>query len=293
MKLWQWFKYKIKVENNLYYPLMDNTLHTTSQQAQQKHNTLQVMAAKSKNNKVNLQTIFDTDLFIIGVNNHASRFISNKVEHFISPLQSANYGFIKGVGGELLEVRGKGKLVWQIEDDYGRIHKVAIPDALYVPKSPIRLLSPQHWSQPVNNNYPEPDGTWCENYHDCLILYWDQRQYQKTIIWDRRTLQDFDQSNVFCNIQQTRTSRNKGACHFFITACDTRGRRNYGTLQCTNRLPTITNSSEQSVPQSINKQAREENISNFMSKIPTQMIPNMIVDNEGCLVAEDTQTDFL
>jgi hypothetical protein len=81
-----------------------------------------VFTAKTKIDTDVHQINFDTDSFVIGVDSHASRCLSNKIEHFISPLRSTKYGFIKGVGGERLEVKGEGKLVWHIEDDQARVH---------------------------------------------------------------------------------------------------------------------------------------------------------------------------
>jgi hypothetical protein len=133
------------------------------------------------------QLHFDSDSFIIGIDNHASRSISNNIDHFSTALRLPKNGFIQGVGGELLQVKGEGTLVWHIEDDSGRTHKITIKESLHVPKAPICLLSPQHWSQSADDKNPNPHGTWCADYHDCLVLKWDQEQYQRTIPWDRRT----------------------------------------------------------------------------------------------------------
>lgn len=36
--------------------------------------------------------------------------------------------------------------VWQIKDDTKDMHIIHIPNGLYIPQAPIRLLSPQHWA---------------------------------------------------------------------------------------------------------------------------------------------------
>ena len=45
-----------------------------------------------------------------------------------------------------LEVVGKGTIKWKIEDDKGEIRTISLVNSLYVPKSPARVLSPQHWA---------------------------------------------------------------------------------------------------------------------------------------------------
>jgi hypothetical protein len=75
---------------------------------------------KSKNLRKGVHQLhFDSDSFIIGVDNHASRSISNNIDHFITALRSPETAFIQGVGGELLTVKGEGTLVWHIKDDKG------------------------------------------------------------------------------------------------------------------------------------------------------------------------------
>jgi hypothetical protein len=118
------------------------------------------------------QIYFDSDSFIIGIDKNASRSISNNIDHFTTALRSPRNAFIQGVGGELLTVKGEGTLVWHIEDDEGRVHRLTIKDSLFVPKAPICLLSPpQHWSQSADDTHPKPHGTWCADYHDCLVLH--------------------------------------------------------------------------------------------------------------------------
>jgi hypothetical protein len=90
------------------------------------------------------------------------------------------------IGNELLKVKGEGTLEWPIEDDLGRIHKIQIKNALYVPRSPICLLSPQHWGQQANDEFPNKRGTWVGDYPDCCILYWNQSKFQQTVKYDPR-----------------------------------------------------------------------------------------------------------
>jgi hypothetical protein len=41
------------------------------------------------------------------------------------------------------------------------------------------------------------------------------------------------------------------------------------------------------------QQAREENLSDFLTEATLQSTPNVIEDNEGCLAGESSQADLL
>jgi hypothetical protein len=112
------------------------------------------------------------------------QLISNNIDHFSTALRPPKNVFIQGVGGELLTVKGEGTLFWHIKDNQGKVHKITIKDSLYVPKATFCLLSPQQWSQSADDRHPNPHGARCANYHDCLILHWDQEQYHRSIPWD-------------------------------------------------------------------------------------------------------------
>ena len=103
----------------------------------------------------------DSDSFTIGIDNHASRCISNNINHFLNPLSTnARLSRIRGIGNHMLEVKGEGTVQWPVEDDNGYKHNLRIDNVLYVPEAPICLLSPQHWSQQAQDNSPKRHGTW-------------------------------------------------------------------------------------------------------------------------------------
>ena len=108
---------------------------------------------------------FDSDSFKIGVDNHASRTISNNINHFITALTPTANTILRGAGGTLT-VRGTGTIRWQVLDDNGQTHSFLIKEALYVPDMPHCLLSPQHWAQQSNDDFPRKHGTWCATYAD-------------------------------------------------------------------------------------------------------------------------------
>ncbi len=92
---------------------------------------------------------FDTDSFKIGIDNHASRCMSNNRAHF----------------------EHFRPFVFKLEDDDGKIHTIRIPNSLYIPRLPLSLLSPQHWAQEANDNTPLQNGTRMENFaNGCKLI---------------------------------------------------------------------------------------------------------------------------
>ena len=95
---------------------------------------------------------------MIGVDNHASKMISNDISHFIGPIRPTNVG-VKGFGGNMVKATSKGNVKWKIEDDDGRVHIFTIHNALYVPQSSFCILCPQQWTKQANNHYPLHNST--------------------------------------------------------------------------------------------------------------------------------------
>ena len=126
---------------------------------------------------------FDSGSFVIGVDNHASRCITNNMSHFITPPSPTTNAILKGAGGKL-QVKGQGTIRCQILDNSGRKHSNMIHNALYVPGLDICVLSPQHWSQQADDNAPLPDGTWCGTYNKSCVLHWDQQRFRQTVSFD-------------------------------------------------------------------------------------------------------------
>ena len=100
---------------------------------------------------------------MIGIDNHASRCISNDVNHFITTLTPFPPSYLRGITSNL-QVKGEGTLVWSIYDDQGRSHKILNKNCLYVPCLSSCLTSPKHWADQADDYYPNPDGTWCATY---------------------------------------------------------------------------------------------------------------------------------
>ena len=123
---------------------------------------------------------FDSDSFSIGINNHASRCLSNAL-HLFENLQLTNdAGEVNGIG-EGLAIKGKGTFVFSLEDDNGKIHTIKIPNSLYLPGLKQCLLSPQHWAQEAGEGQ-----TWMVNFERECVLNWHGGG-KKTVLFDPTT----------------------------------------------------------------------------------------------------------
>jgi hypothetical protein len=116
---------------------------------------------------------YDTDSKLIRIDNRASYSISFDKNDFFTPLKPVRQK-VKGLGG-VLDGLQTGTIEWTIEDDEGMPYVIKLPGSLYVPTSPSRLLSPQHWAQTASGDEP-----WCETYHNEVRLLWNGGQRKKT-----------------------------------------------------------------------------------------------------------------
>ena len=87
---------------------------------------------------------YDSDSFILHVDNCASTSLTNDSSDFIDT-PTKHKGQLTGVSGSI-PIKSSGTVKWSIADDTGRIHSLIIPNTLYVPGIPDRILSPQHWA---------------------------------------------------------------------------------------------------------------------------------------------------
>jgi hypothetical protein len=167
-----------------------------------------IMAMSAARIKPRMIARFDSDSRPIRIDNCASFCISNEKKDFVSPLRPLNRK-LKGIGGTLNNIQS-GTIQWAIEDDMGRTHQIRIPNSLYVPESPSRLLSPQHWAQESNDVLPNPRGTWCATYRDSVVLHWNQRQFTRTLALDRNS----------SNVATLYTASSYNMYSMFCTECD-------------------------------------------------------------------------
>ena len=109
-----------------------------------------VTSENDKENKSRIQnTTFDPDLFPIGIDTFDSCCMSNDINHFETfQLSTPNRrGKVKVANGGNMVVKGKGTIMWKLEDDEGVVHNINIKNVLHAPTLEHCLLSPEHVAQ--------------------------------------------------------------------------------------------------------------------------------------------------
>jgi hypothetical protein len=139
--------------------------------------THSVLASAVKDITATIQ--FDSDSFPIGVDCHASRCMANAPNLF-EDLKLTKIGEVEGIKQGLV-IRGIRTFKFKIKDDDGKMHKIKVPNTLFLPDLRRCLLLPQHWAQEARDNYPLPRGTRMESNEENCILVWRQGTYKKTI----------------------------------------------------------------------------------------------------------------
>jgi hypothetical protein len=78
-----------------------------------------------------------------------------------------------------LDNKGMGTFKFKIKDDNGMTHKIRILNSLYVPELRRCLLSPQHWMQELNDNYPRSKQM--DQDVEFYYLNWGHAKYRKLV----------------------------------------------------------------------------------------------------------------
>jgi hypothetical protein len=131
---------------------------------------------------------FDTDSFEMKIDNCCTRSMSHCIRDFlVGSMKPVRNSTVKGYGGSNTSITHQGIISWTIQDDNGSAQTLLIPNLFYVPLSTIRLLSPQHMAQQMNDHFPTRRGTWCATYDDAISLQWDQRRHTKTVKLDPKS----------------------------------------------------------------------------------------------------------
>jgi hypothetical protein len=111
---------------------------------------------------------FNSDSFELLVDNGASRSITNNKKDFIDTPRLI-CTIIEGYSGTS-EASLVGTVKWTIADDQGLEHDIILPNTILDEKAKRQILSPQHWSQTVNDHYPKRYGTLCTALDDQILL---------------------------------------------------------------------------------------------------------------------------
>jgi hypothetical protein len=135
------------------------------------------MSAK-QNQNITQKWRWDTDSSRIHVDNCASYSISNDIKDFVTKPEDTNKS-VKGISGTISQVK-TGTILWYIEDNNGKVHKIELPGSLYIPESPSKLFSPQHWAQ-VGKEQLKTSDNQCITYADRVVLLWDRGKSCKSI----------------------------------------------------------------------------------------------------------------
>ena len=136
------------------------------------------MSSSSPQDHVEKPLTWDSDSFVIGIDQHTSAPISNDKRHFLE-LQDTSAKVVGVDGVPRGIVAGKGKLVWYVEDDAGIVHKWIIPNAYYIPDCPKCLLPPQFFAKYGNTN---KEKTQCLQLWNRTVLKWGPNgEFTKTI----------------------------------------------------------------------------------------------------------------
>ena len=113
------------------------------------------------------------------MDNHSSYCVSPSKKDFVGKLIpiSAN---IRGIRGNV-KIRYKGTVKWKWEDDLGQTTTHLVPNTLFMPTSPDRILSPQHWSQQQSDTDKLAHSI---TDHMCTKLVWLNGKHTKTFPLD-------------------------------------------------------------------------------------------------------------
>jgi hypothetical protein len=121
---------------------------------------------------------FDSDSYPIGIDCHASHCMVNA--HLLKDLKLKAVGEVEGIK-QGLDIKGIGIFKLKLGDDNGKMHKIKIPNSLFLPDLKRFLLSPQHKAQEAGDNYSLLRGTQMKNDGENCILIWGQAKYKKLI----------------------------------------------------------------------------------------------------------------
>jgi hypothetical protein len=135
-------------------------------------------------------TRFDSDSVVLHVDNCASRCITPSIDDFVTAPRKV-IGRVRGMGGDRVAVSAVGTIRWTFDDDAGMSHAFLIPGSLYIPDSPARLFSPQHWAQERKDNFPKRNGTWQATFADHVKLVWGQERFSRRIPLDKSNVATF------------------------------------------------------------------------------------------------------
>ena len=139
-------------------------------------NVVLSLSTKSKRRIYEGTINMDVDSYNFAIDTCTSESICKHKELYIGDIKPCKHIYIQGVGGKV-KVTGYGSIKLRVTDDEGVKHDLIIHNVLYVPESPVNLLSPQKWSQ----SCLDPSGTGELTVGDTTLLFWNERKATKLI----------------------------------------------------------------------------------------------------------------
>ena len=122
---------------------------------------------------------FDSDSQPLMFDDGASASITNDLQDFaIKPTPIMRK--VKGIAGSAKATYCR-TVKWKIEDDNNIIHMFTIPNTYYIAAARTRILSPQHFTQQMQDHKPRAEGTGCMTTSTTIVLFWNQRKFTKTV----------------------------------------------------------------------------------------------------------------
>jgi hypothetical protein len=135
------------------------------------------MSTKSSNNDtINDVMNADTDSYTAAIDTCTSESICKHKECFVGDIKPCKNVYVQGVGGSI-KASGYGSVKMRIEDDKGKAFDLLIHNVIYLPESPINLISPQRWS----GGSDDPTGTGELTIDGTTLLFWNKRNSTKII----------------------------------------------------------------------------------------------------------------
>jgi hypothetical protein len=82
-------------------------------------------------------------LLVWKIMQHAVWRMDNDMHNFITKLAPTPNIRVRGDGNQLMEAKGKGTVLWKIEDGNKVVHEKLFPGTIHIPELKLCLLSPQ------------------------------------------------------------------------------------------------------------------------------------------------------
>lgn len=133
-------------------------------------------AKSSKGSSLDDVMSTDTDSYTAAIDTCTSESICRHQELFIGEIKTCKNVYVQGVGGKV-KASGYGSVKMRILDDEGKLYDLIIHNVIYLPDSPINLISPQRWSEGSKDS----TGTGEITIGGTTLLFWNNKQSTKII----------------------------------------------------------------------------------------------------------------